>query len=291
MLYYEDGKVYDTNACTVSEGTPEYLSYIFASGVPLHGLDKDLKPYDWRKVYIEKLKALRGVDISISADGDSGFYDITVDGDFGVVDFMELVPRAYIGGNITLGGFGLLRITSLATRSSVSNTTFRLNNYGTQIEIRRKDDIADFKWYAKCLLDYRIDITHFFNLGKCPLLFNNIEKSLKDLIRRLVLWGITVSDSSLIPALTDLLAPYTEYVIDKYTVVVSGIPYHITHNPYKGQNVLDRLADGRRIIHALLERNYKDINVSLSKTLNILDWFDISHPMLQKSIAFLTRGL
>ena len=232
-----------------------------------------------------------GVEISISADGDSGFYDITVDGDFGVVDFMELVPRAYIGGNITLGGSGLLRITSLATRSSVSNTTFRLNNYGTQIEIRRKDDIACFKWYAKCLLGYRTDITHFFNLGKCPLLFNNTEKSLKDLIRRLVLWGITVSDSSLIPALTDLLAPYTEYVIDKYTVVVSGIPYRMILNPYKGQNVLDRLADGRRIIHALLERNYKDINVSLSKTLNMLDWFDISHPMLQKSIAFLTQGL
>ena len=74
---------------------------------------------------------------------------------------MELVPRAYIGGNITLGGSGLLRITSLATRSSVSNTTFRLNNYGTQIEIRRKDDIASFKWYAKCLLGYRTDITHF----------------------------------------------------------------------------------------------------------------------------------
>lgn len=102
MLYFEDGYVYDTNACTVSEGTPGYLSYIFASGVPLHGLDKDLKPYDWRKVYIEKLKALRGVAISISADGNSGFYDITVDGDFGVVDFMELVPRAYIGGVILL---------------------------------------------------------------------------------------------------------------------------------------------------------------------------------------------
>lgn len=207
-------------------------------------------------------------------------------------DFVEtVISKKDLGGNITLGGSGLLRITSLATRSSVSNTTFRLNNYGTQIEIRRKDDIADFKWYAKCLLDYRIDITHFFNLGKCPLLFNNIEKSLKDLIRRLVLWGITVSDSSLIPALTDLLAPYTEYVIDKYTVVVSGIPYRMILNPYKGQNVLDRLADGRRIIHALLEHNYKDINVSLSKTLNILDWFDISHPMLQKSIAFLTQGL
>lgn len=114
---------------------------------------------------------------------------------------------------------------------------------------------------------------------------------MKYLIHILVLGGITVSDSSLIPDLTDLLAPYTDYVVEYYKVIVSGIPYHITHNPYKGQNVLDRLADRRRIIHALLERNYKNINVSLSKTLNILDWFDISHPMLQKSIAFLTQGL
>lgn len=89
---------------------------------------------------------------------------------------MELTPRAYIGGNITLGGSGLLRITSLAMRSSVSNTTFRLENYGTQVGVQRKDDIAGFKWYAKCLLGYRTDITHFFNLGKCPLLFNNTKK-------------------------------------------------------------------------------------------------------------------
>lgn len=111
------------------------------------------------------------------------------------------------------------------------------------------------------------------------------------MIHILILGGITVSDSSLIPDLIDFLAPYTDYVVEYYKVVVSGIPYHITRNPYKGQNLLDRLKDGRRIIHGLYGHNYRDLNVSTIKTLNILDWFDISHPMLQKSIAFLTRGL
>lgn len=290
MLYYEDGKVYDTNACTVSEGTQEYLNDIFASGIPLHGLDKNLKPYDWRKVYIEKLKALRGVDISVSTLKDSGDYVIAIDGNFGVVDFTALVPKGYTSGTISLKGTGLLNITSLVTRKTVFNTTFRLGDYDTQIGVYN-ENITDLTWTTKCLLGYYIDITQFFSIDKYPLLFNNTEQSLKYLIYNLVKDGITVSDSSLIPALTDLLAPYTEYVIDKYNVVVSGIPYRMILNPYKGQNLLDRLKDGRRIIHGLYGHNYRDLNVSTIKTLNILDWFDISHPMLQKSIAFLTQGL
>ena len=288
MLFYRDGKVYDTKDCTVTAVTPSELRYIFSLGIPVYGIDKDLNPYDWRKGYINKLKTL-GVNISYPLVSGVG-RELMVDGNFGVIDFVSIVPEdvAYIN-KVSLKGSGVLRLSSLAKEYLTDTTTFVLDE-GVSIDVCDNRLFGKF-WGAYTILTYPLDIRHFFNLNKAPILCAcHPEKSIHYLIHMLVYKGIKISDLSLIPSLEALLAPYTDYVVKKYKLVSAGAPHPYLSNPYN-RDITDRLDTGRRIIHAIVESSYFDMSVSLRKTLNILDWFDISHPALQKSLAYLSQGL
>ena len=138
MLYYDNGCVYDTGDYTVQKVDKGIIRKALDLGVYIEGLNKDGTVYDWRRSYREKLKTLKGFELSIV---DEALY---IKGDVSNIDLWCLLPS-----KIDLDfseATGVLRFTPFSKHLVPNRIILPTDKSAVRIDIREVPELEKLNW-------------------------------------------------------------------------------------------------------------------------------------------------